>query len=426
MANRFLTYLSVLPKPHLNVARLEFLQPDGSVAFALDGIEKRGYSTRYDTRAFLQGGSVSVSLNNGIRRRANITLANLDGAFDFSFNKLWFGSRVRLSMGVSLPGGTPFYLPQGVFYLDSPAKEFKPGERSVSYSLVDKWGYLDGSLFGKLEGAYSIPKTSGGQNVNVFNAMRSLLRLSKIDFKATEDISLMIDPEEPLFTNYYNGKTYALSGGGYADMTDLPFDITSSPSNGTIAGMLLELNTVIAGIIGYDAAGRLRVLPSQDDISDADKPVLYAFTPENSFLSGLSESAKIADVYNDVLIVGTGLSGYDVYGRASIYNPASDTNIYRIGKRTYREEKATYWNEQQCRALALYTLKKKVALKKSITVTCPPVYHLAEDSLITVKRTDKPGAPVERHLIESFTLPISQTGTMSINAVSVNDLRIAN
>lgn len=421
--NRYSQYLKTLTEPHLNAVRLEFLNPDGGAAFALDGNQKSGYSSRYDSRAFIQGGSLSVSNQNGIRRKASITFANTDGAFDFAFNKLWTGNRVRLSMGVILPDGSEYLRPQGVFYLDAPSKTVSPSERQISYSLVDKWGYLDGSLFGKLEGSYSIPKTQNGAAVNVFEAMRDTLRLSRIDFSGTDDPSLMIDDTAPVFTSFYNGRTYPTPGGGYANATDLPYDIVTSPGNGTIASILLELNTIVGGMIGYDPAGALRVEPSQDDMNDFEKPVLWTFTPENSFLSGLTESAKIAEVYNDILVVGTGLTGYEVYGRATNTNAASETNIYRIGRRTYREEQAAYWNADQCQALAEHLLKQKTALCKSISISCPPIYHLQENALVSVKRSDREGAPVEKHLINSFSLPIAETGAMSINAVSVNELK---
>ena len=50
------------------------------------------------------------------------------------------------------------------------------------------------------------------------------------------------------------------------------------------------------------------------------------------------------------------------------------------------------------------------------------MFHLVENNLITVQRTDKQGSPIEKHLIQSFTLPIAETGQMTINCVSVNDL----
>ena len=158
MTSKYKQYLQALKTPFKKLAKIEFLQPDGSVAFSLDNNFKRGYRTKYDTRAFIQNGSLSVAMQNGLRRRASITLSNLDGTFDFSINKIWFGQQIRLLMGLVLPDGTEFYLPQGVFYISNPTSAFKPNQRSVTYNLVDKWAYLDGSLFGTLSGTYQIEK----------------------------------------------------------------------------------------------------------------------------------------------------------------------------------------------------------------------------------------------------------------------------
>ena len=50
------------------------------------------------------------------------------------------------------------------------------------------------------------------------------------------------------------------------------------------------------------------------------------------------------------------------------------------------------------------------------------MFHITENGLITIKRTDKIGSPKERHLIQSFSRPIGQTGNMTIEAISVKDL----
>ena len=47
--------------------------------------------------------------------------------------------------------------------------------------------------------------------------------------------------------------------------------------------------------------------------------------------------------------------------------------------------------------------------------------HISENNLVEIVRTDKPGSPVERHLIQGYTRPLATNGTMTINAVSVVD-----
>jgi hypothetical protein len=45
--------------------------------------------------------------------------------------------------------------------------------------------------------------------------------------------------------------------------------------------------------------------------------------------------------------------------------------------------------------------------------------------LVVIRRLDKAGSPFERHLINGFSIPLGQTGEMTINATSVSDFPIA-
>ena len=348
-------------------------------------------------------------------------LGNRDMAFDYAVNKLWFGQRVRISMGMTLPNGEDFYFPMGIFYIENPSVLFSPSEKTATLNLTDKWAYLDGSLFGTLEAAYSV-----NAGTNIFSAIDSFLLMSKYTYSAASTRSEMIDPVDAVYTTYFSGKTYSASksdGSIVSDiaMTSTPYVITENRGS-TMAAVILKLNEMLAGWIGYDAAGALRLEPSQDDIDDADKPVLYEFSPEDPVLISMTESAQVSSVYNDVTVAGQGLTDQAVWARAVNDDPASDTNINLIGRKVLTEEKADYWNTDQCAALARFYLKRKSVLQKSISIECGQMFHLVENRLISVKRTDKPGSPVEKHLIQGFTVPIGETGSMSIQAVSVNDI----
>ena len=420
-AEEYQAYLAGLEKPFKKIVRLEFLQPDDTVAFALGGVGQKVPVSGRDTRTFLQSGSVSVSLANGSRRKASVMLGNRDGAFDYAVNKLWFGQRVRLLMGMRLPNGEDFYFPMGVFYIENPSVLFSPAEKTATLNLTDKWAYLDGTLFGNLEAAYSV--SSG---TNIFSAIDSLIHMDRFTQGTTTDVQRMVDPATAVYTTYFNGKTYLASrsdGSISANiaMTDAPYTITENRGS-TMGALILKLNEMLAGWIGYDGAGALRLEPSQDDIDDADKPVLFAFTPENSVLLSHSSVSQNTAVYNDVTIAGQGLTNAAVWARAINADPASDTNVNLIGRRVFVEEKSDYWNTDQCAALARWTLKRKTVLQKSVTIECGQMFHLIENRLVSVKRVDKPGSPVEKHLIQGFTIPIGETGSMSITATSVTDI----
>lgn len=406
---RFLDYLAALKTDFVKLARLEFLNRDGTVAFVLDNDPKNRRSG-----AFLQSGEITCNLQNGIRRTASVTLSNLDGDYDFAVNKIWFGTQVRLSEGLLLPDGTEYYIPQGVFEIEQPNEQYKPDGNSVTYRMVDKWANLDGSLGGNLDGAYSVQA-----GTNILQAMASLLRLGRFDMG--NNSRYPIDPVLPLMTSYYNDKTQTLTDGTVVNLVDAPYDFVSD-ENGTIADVILGLGEMLAALVGYNQTGRLVVDPSQDDIEDLTKPVLWDFSADEKQLLHVDYTVRKGDVYNDLIVVGdTSDTGYTARARAQNRDISSDTCISRIGLKTRRMPVENYYSDDICAARAEWELKRAAVLPKTVAIECTQMFHIMENGIVTIRRDDKPGAPVERHVVQGFTRPIGQTGTMTINAVSVMD-----
>lgn len=407
---RWAAYLNALEGPFLKLARLDFLQPDGSLAFSIDNNPRNKRAG-----AFLQEGEITVNLQNGQRRQASVTLSNLDGAYDFNVNKVWFGQQIRLMEGLVLPDGTDYYLPQGVFYVKDPEETFEPGRKMARYSLVDKWAYLDGTLFGNLEGIYQITRGE-----NLFTAVTTLLQKGRGNGQP-------IDNMPPVFTNYYNARTVTLPDGTTASWLSAPYTYRCESESGTYAEVLLEVNKMLVGWMGYDQAGHFRIDAAYEDILDTDKPVQYQLSPERTTFLGCTYTVKNTEVYNDIIVRGTALNenGPIPKGRAINADPRSDTNVNILGYRTLRKSETAYYADSQCQELAEFHLKRNTVLQKSVTVQTSQIFHLVENNLVTIRRTDKPGSPVERHLLTGFSRPIGQMGSMQLNCTSVNDFPLA-
>lgn len=402
----FRAYLRSLKENFTKIAKLDFLNPDGTVAFTVDNAVKGKHRG-----AFIQSGQLTVNLQNGTRRTANVLLSNVNEEYSYNVNKLWFGQNIRLSEGLILPDGTEFYIPQGVFAIKDPNEAWKPGEKTATLNLVDKWAYLDGTLFGNLDGIYEVPVGS-----NVFSAIASILSLDRGN-------GLPVDAVTPIFTTYYNGKTQEVPGSGTAAITDSPYTMRVDSDNGTYADVILGLNAMLVGEIGYDPTGRLRLDPSQDDLEDRDKEVLWDFEPTEKQLIGPTYTVLNSQVYNDVIVQGEPQTNYQQpFGEAKNTNPQSDLSIYgALGRRVLRLRGSGYATNRQCQDLADWQLKRNCILKKSVTIESSQIFHIQENKLVTIRRADKPGEPVERHLVTGFSRPIGQTGSMTINATSVND-----
>lgn len=458
--NRYQQYITGLRKPWMKICRLRFLNPDGSLAFALDSNANRQlqkkrtvitvpvdkpykttngdyktnpnnhkYTVRHNATAaltygvrtyrpqsqcFIQGGNLSVNLQNGQRRSLSVTLSNVDSQFDYNVNNLWFGQEIALDEGMILPDGSEYYIQQGIFTISDPQETFNPNLKTMELDLVDKWANIDGTLGGNLETTYEVPT-----GTNIFSPVSSLLAQDIGNGRARDAV-------KPVYTVYYQGKTQQLPDGSTVSLMDSPYTLTVSGDGGTEAEVVLKLAEMLNAMVGYDSSGALRFDASQDDIDDTTKPVLWTFSPEETTLIGLTYSVKNTEVYNDYIVVGDQLDDYtQPSGRAQNYDLRSPTNINIIGRKTIRQTASGFATNTQCQDLAAWKLKRSTVLQKAVTIACPQILHLRENCLVEVARTDKPGIPVERHLIQGFSRPLVGTDSMTISCVSVQDFPIA-
>lgn len=387
------------------LCRLRFLNPDGSTAFAVDNDPKNERS-----RAFIASGSLSVNLQNGTRRTVDITLDNADAAFDYNYNKVWFGTEIALEMGLVLPDGTEFYIPQGVFRVVSPGENPTPDGYTAHFTLTDKWAGLDGTLNGTLESSYIV-----NEGTFIFYPIASLLLTDRGDGQP-------YDRTPPVFTEYYNGKTQTLPDGTTAALTSAPYQLIEDSDDASVGSLILNLAGMLNAWVGYDRAGALRIDPSQDDIDDGDKPVLWRFSQDEAQVVSLAYESKIEDVKNDFIVIGMQADDYTQPAvRVQNLDPRSDVNVNLIGRRTQRESRPEFATETICRDYAVWQLKRRAVLHKAVTISSNQVFHLEENGLIELVRTDRNPARTELHLIQGFSIPLTGDSPMSITATSIND-----
>lgn len=404
-----LDYLNLLRKPFHKLCRLRFLQPDGSTAFALDNNPKNKKSS-----AFVKEGTITCNLQNGKRRSATVTLSNVDGDFDYNVNNIWFGTEIAIDEGLILSDGTDYYIQQGVFLIESPVERLRPHNRTVTLNLVDKWANLDGTLFGYLDATYEVPA-----GTNLYTPIQALLDLDRGNGQK-------VDRVKPVYTEYYNGKTQELPDGTTSSLISTPYTLRIDSDSGSYADVILGLAGMVNAWVGYDSTGALRLDPSQDDILDTDKPILWAFSMDEVTFLGADYTVKNTEVYNDYIVIGELMDdNSQPAGRATNYDPNSDTNVQTIGRKTVRESAAGFATDKQCEDLAVWKLKRATGLQRAVSISCQQLMHIEENNLCTIVRIDKPGSPVERHLITGFTRPLSGRGEMQLQAVSVNDYPVA-
>ena len=392
---RYQAYLDTLKADFTPYTEVEVLNPDGTIDYTIGN-------------DFVQEGSVNVNFNNGTRRTASVTLENTYTKRTISPNGIWFGQQFRIKSGLILPDGTPYLLPQAVFYVNDPELNIQPNTNTITLNLTDKWAYLDGTLFGNLEGNFVAEINS-----DIYDTIAALLMIDRGN-------GIPIDNVKPVLTSYFRGKTVVLPDGSVVSVTKVPYQMRVEPDGKTFADILLEFNNMLSGIIGYDNTGRLRIEPSSYDIDDWNKPRMWEFhLSEREFLGG-TYSVQMSEVYNVVQVVGQILNG--MQAKAEVVNDdiSSPTSIYSsLGRRVKRITDDNYYADAQCAALGAWHLKRLNALKQSVSFTTSPIYHLQENTLVSIVNQQK-GSELTPHLVNGFTLPIG-AGSMQINVTSIDD-----
>ena len=404
-------YIEKIKSDYKTAIKVEWLNDDESV--------------KYEFTNLLYGidADVNVNYQNGSRRTCTLTLNNDDNKVPINVNNIWIGQKFKLWMGIYLDDNTPFYFPQGVFYVSNPSEDYKPSAKTVTINGVDKWAYLDGTLFGFLSGTYQT-----NIDVNLFDATRSLLKLSryKNDFSETTDVSKMIDPIPPLLSPYFATKTINVTiGDDTVTKSVLECPYTAVVERGkTYADVLLEYATILCANIYYDVNGRLIIEPmidTADDITDTNKEILWDYTVDEKTFLGLTQTYNFDKVYNDFIVLGNIINGYQFKGRVQNKNIISDTCVQRIGLRTKAPyEDNQYVSDEQCVELAKYYAKTDTIMQKSGSLDSITLFHLDVNKLVSVS-TPNNNMSKELFLITGFSL--SSSGTMSLNITSINILK---
>ena len=411
-------YLKVIKEDFRPAIKVEWLNPDESVNFEFTNAL---YNIEVD---------LSVNYTNGSRRSCTLTLNNDRKAFPIDFDNIWIGQKFKLWMGIYLDEKTPYYFPQGVFYVTNPNDTYNPDARTVTINGADKWCYLDGTLYGRLTGTYQTNIDN-----DLYAATRALLKLSRFDdnWNTTDNTEIevpkeeMVDPTPPLLSPVLKDKmtNVLTTDGTYVEKSVLLCPYTAIVERGgTLADVLLEYATILCANIYYDVNGRLVLEPMIDtaeDITDTNKEILWHYTVDEKTFLGLTQKHEFKKIHNDFIVLGNIVNGYQFKGRVQNRNLLSDTCVQRIGLRTRESyEDNQYYSDEQCVELAKYYAKTDTILQKSGDISSVTLYHLDVNKLVTVS-TPNNNMSKELFLITGFSL--SASGEMTLNVSSVNILK---
>lgn len=366
----FQDYLNVLKSgtifPRI---KIEWLRPDETVESEI--VED------------ILSGNLTINRNNGVRRVIDFTVKNSSSLLPNIYN-IWINKKVRLSIGVQLPNGEDYLIPQGIFILRNPVYTSSPSGSTVTFNAVDKFGNLNGENgYGILQDIFII---SGGTNVNT--AIQTILTTFK------DPITPNLQPTT---------KT-------------LPYDIRKGQTD-NVGAMLNEIVYAVAKNGYYDTYGRFTVF---DDIADDKKASLwdYNFQDDKYCYLGSTIEHQFNLVRNVVKVIGDNSSatGLIATGVAKDTDLTSPTNIYAIGEIPEVVQNNYIQTNADALNLANFMLKRLRVLNGSIDIESITIPHLDVDNIITIT-DDNLGLYQSRFLIQFISMDLGFGGKMRVQCV---------
>lgn len=334
-------------------------------------------------------GSISIQNKNGVRRSMDMTLDNtLKQYFPSLDSSIWMASKVKIYLGLMI-GGESYFLSQGVYVMNNPTTR---DDLSTDLNGLDKYSLLDGSLGGELQNTIIIPNTT-----SLGNAIRTVMTISQDDKPPIIDISI--------------------------DSESIPYDIIHEEGS-TIGDILEELAFAFSCNVYYNEDG---YLVFEKDTSDSDKGSIWNFDANSDSETNYQDASTeydLSKVYNSFLIIGDNINGNIV--RATVKNEdlLSNTSIPNVGFERVKVIKdniinTVFYAEQR----GIYELKRATNVLTSSRLSCVPIYHLDVDKVIRIT-DDRQNMTDARKLIESITIPLDNSGDMSLNVVDTFDINV--
>jgi hypothetical protein len=345
-------------------------------------------------------GSININYQQGVRMSCTLNIINDSELYTLSEGSgyLWMGAKFRLYIGIyDSDNGDIYWFSEGVYYINNPVDNSNLSEKYITITGVDKFGFLGSELnYNQLIGTYHVDA-----NNNIYEIVRSILSLETGN-------GYRIDSVEPYLDPFYSTEV-------------LPYTIEKAPG-AYLGDILIELANILGANIYYDKMGHLVIKSGTTDLAYSREGAVWSFTDVLPEYMGSSVSYNYTDVINVVPVVSNNVNDKIYSYVAENNNPSSPTRISLIGRKEMAPvETAMAYNEDRVKDYAEYLLNKKSIVQTLVNFQTSLIPHLDVDKVCNI--TDKYYHYVQqRFIIQSLTLPLNTTSSMSISASNVTSL----
>lgn len=367
--------------------KTELRNPTRQQVYKIEWMDKEE-NVLYEVVDDMIEGSISIQLQNGMRRSCNLTFKNDDGLYTPSSTGLvYLDKKIKIYSGLVIDGEN--YFPtesiQGVFNMGNPIVRSSSSSSTVSIEGYDNFSLLDGTLAGEI---YStVYQVSLGTAIN--DAVEAIL----------SDASIIKSPY--MYTN-----------------SEVLYYTLIKEAGNTYADALLELANMMSYEIYFNVNGRPIFDPPVDEINEGH--VWEFLDTEVSYL-GSEHNYNYADVRNHVIVYGENINGDLISAEAEDQNVASPTNTAKIGKRTKTIRDTLILDAALAQDRADYELKKAIQSYEYSNIKTYNVDFLKEGDIVLIYDSNG-GYNADRYIIKQINRSLSFNGEMSIQAWKVRDI----
>ena len=339
-------------------------------------------------------GSINVTLQNGSRRSASVTLSNKDRRYSLDPNGLfWLNTKFRISTGIEINGNIQWYS-QGIFVLGEVNESSTNSSSIITLELYDKFSLLNGELSGTVTNTIIV---ANGTNI-----------ITAIDYILTE-----ANTNQPLLN--YTIKPLISTPNTF----NLPYTLRID-ENSSYFDVLNTLANAISQEIYFDRDGYPVLSPPVDWDTE---PAVFALTDADKLKLSLNKRVDIANLKNYVRVVGfTSNTGVTYDSIAEDTNPTSPTRTSLVGRREKYISDPVINTEALADLRSAYELSLSIQATEAIAISAIPLDFIQEGTILTLIDERLNIIDAERYLIRQITIPIVHSGSpMSLDVWRTRD-----
>jgi hypothetical protein len=352
-------------------------------------VTHRNPFTAVNTPLAIEGGDITVDAQSNIRRVLNLTLPPAQSVYDLLAVP---GGELTVTITFRYIDNTTETLPQGVFCVNTEAMTYKQ-DGSITLTCPDRWWRVQSNGFGVSRS--SVAANTGWQEIK--RLIEGAWPNGAYPFPGWATIAGRTNPDQSATTK----------------VGSLVWD--DGDRNNAIQA-ILSANSLDAY---FDASG-LAVLQPIPALTSLSMPVWTVNDGPSGILKDAGRSRDLTPVHN-VIVLSTSASDIILPNQevANTRSPAVDplSSLGPLGRLVFNYASPLFRSSAQMTAAGKTLLNKQLTVQQQLDVTSTPnpaldVYDVID--VVLPKGDSGTVRPVERHIIDSVTIPLTPDGEQKI------------